>query len=307
MLSRTGVWARSKELGIHKLAGPVRIICDAYSGACNPDELDYLLELKQVELRTRDSLHAKVFITPTSVITGSANASANGLGQEGGEAKNLEAVAFVAETKFRYAAKKWFQRIWRWDSRPVTDETIEEIRPIWKRRRRHRPANTSARSLFAVFRDTPEWFKDRNIRVVAYDGCEPSPDVMRKFNAIAADLYNPRDLRGKGDLPFFEDNGKWDIAPGEYVLHFDIDVSRRRASFQNFWRVRDVRPFYRVAGKRIVLCDLVTEFKGLRLIRAEAKALERPILDYVARGDFKKDNVDNLLNIPLVRLADILK
>jgi hypothetical protein len=36
----------SKTLGIEMIGGPVRILCDAYSGACNPDELEKLLERK---------------------------------------------------------------------------------------------------------------------------------------------------------------------------------------------------------------------------------------------------------------------
>jgi hypothetical protein len=71
------------------IEGPVRILCDACSGACNPDELAKLLE-GRFDLRTRNGLHAKVVITSVSVIIGSANASANRLGQESEEANNLE-------------------------------------------------------------------------------------------------------------------------------------------------------------------------------------------------------------------------
>jgi hypothetical protein len=70
----------TKTLGIDIIKGPVRILCDAYSGACNPDELSKLLQL-DVDLRTRNGLHAKIVITSTSLIVGSANASANGLGR----------------------------------------------------------------------------------------------------------------------------------------------------------------------------------------------------------------------------------
>jgi hypothetical protein len=58
-----------KTLGMDLVEGPVRILCDARSGACNPDELKHLLQRGFV-IKTRNGLHAKVAITSTSVIVG---------------------------------------------------------------------------------------------------------------------------------------------------------------------------------------------------------------------------------------------
>jgi hypothetical protein len=100
-------------LGLRRIAGPVRILCDAYSGACNPDVLEQLLEMENVHLRTRDGLHAKVFMTSTSLIVGSANASANGLGQEAGEAGKFEAAAVLTYQRCIDKARGWFESMWK--------------------------------------------------------------------------------------------------------------------------------------------------------------------------------------------------
>jgi len=53
----------TERLGLDKIRKkPVRIICDLWSGACNPNELQKLLD-RGFKLRTKDRLHAKVYIT----------------------------------------------------------------------------------------------------------------------------------------------------------------------------------------------------------------------------------------------------
>jgi hypothetical protein len=76
-------WGKNatERLGLDQINKPVRIICDLWSFACNPKEMTKLLEAG-FELKTEDGLHAKVYLTTRSVIVGSANASANGLGEE---------------------------------------------------------------------------------------------------------------------------------------------------------------------------------------------------------------------------------
>src|SRR5262249_48630666 len=83
-----------KTLGLDVFNGSVRILCDAYSGACNPNELKSLLK-RGFAVKTRTGLHSKVAITLNAVVIGSANVSANGLGQEGEEANNFEAAALI--------------------------------------------------------------------------------------------------------------------------------------------------------------------------------------------------------------------
>ncbi|HLW90446.1 MAG TPA: phospholipase D family protein [Roseiarcus sp.] len=85
------------ELRLNGIRKPLRILCDLWSGACNPKELGVLLELPNVELRWFDHLHAKIFWTPACAVVGSANASTNGLGQEGKETSGLVEAALCTD------------------------------------------------------------------------------------------------------------------------------------------------------------------------------------------------------------------
>jgi HKD family nuclease len=55
---RTAEWKAKK----------VRVICDARSGACNPQALKDLKKQIGSNLRTNDRLHAKVYWTPCKVV-----------------------------------------------------------------------------------------------------------------------------------------------------------------------------------------------------------------------------------------------
>lgn len=298
-----------KTLGIDMIKGPVRILCDAYSGACNPDELSKMLAM-DLDLKTRNGLHAKVVITSTSVIVGSANASANGLGQEGEEAGNLEAAALIKNQKCLENARTWFNSKWK-DARKVTPEIIREIRPIWQERRRVRPAQTAKSStLLGVLLAEPAWFVDREIRLVAYEGTDISKEARAKFEAIKRNLYHPKRLQKydtAGEIPLYEDDGKWKISAGEYIIDYVINRKRKKALFGGLWRVRSHDAFHKAGhGSRIILCDKLRNFKGLRLRPADGTRLGRFVFKYVSNNGFKKDRNRSMLDISLDKLAQIL-
>jgi hypothetical protein len=97
-----------KDLDSTKIDTRVHILCDLTSLACNPYELEKLLR-PGFKLKSKDGLHAKVYITANGVITGSANASTNGLGVEGDENDlNLEAAIACSDKIVVSDANKWF-------------------------------------------------------------------------------------------------------------------------------------------------------------------------------------------------------
>ena len=61
--------------------GEGQILCDLFSGGCNPKEIEKLMGVG-LEVRTLGGMHAKLWTNGDSVILGSANASTNGLGFE---------------------------------------------------------------------------------------------------------------------------------------------------------------------------------------------------------------------------------
>src|SRR4051812_26192393 len=50
-------------LGLATQTGEIRVVCDAQSGACNPDELAQLSEMLHVKLHWKNGLHAKLLLT----------------------------------------------------------------------------------------------------------------------------------------------------------------------------------------------------------------------------------------------------
>ena len=82
----------------HDRPASVRAICDLLSGACNPDEIETLMQLG-LSVRTLDRLHAKVWIGGDDVIVGSANASRNGLPGEDEQGANLEAAVLSQDPR----------------------------------------------------------------------------------------------------------------------------------------------------------------------------------------------------------------
>jgi phosphatidylserine/phosphatidylglycerophosphate/cardiolipin synthase-like enzyme len=132
-------WGKNavRTLGLNRSKALIRIICDAYSGCCNPAELGVLLRKKSFHIKWFKGLHSKVYITPNYVVVGSANASSNGLGDESVQASNVEAAVLVSHGGFRTSVEAWFDELWR-SASDLTDADMPRIRDLWKTRQRSR-------------------------------------------------------------------------------------------------------------------------------------------------------------------------
>jgi PLD-like domain len=121
-------------------AKKVRVICDALSGACNPQALKDLKKQIGPDLRTNARLHAKVYWTPNKVVITSANASASGLSLEDGEVDgNIEAGVESTSEDLLIAAKRWFDALFESEgTEEVDDDVIAQAEQMWKTRRHGR-------------------------------------------------------------------------------------------------------------------------------------------------------------------------
>ena len=130
------------DTGLHeridsKNSGPVQIICDLFSGSCNPNPIKTLISKKRVEVKTLRGFHAKVWICGHDVIVGSANVSINGLGSDDKESKagNVEAAVKVSDGDVARKIQSWFREQWdRNDCVNVTKREIEKAEKIWRAR-----------------------------------------------------------------------------------------------------------------------------------------------------------------------------
>ncbi len=112
-----------------------RLVCDITMGGTNPAELEKLGAPNNPNLRHVPGMHAKVYLSDQGLVTGSANASSNGLGFAS-KAALVEAGTFHAPDEHAFAAAAaWFERLWR-RSLQVDEATLEAARAAWLRRPR---------------------------------------------------------------------------------------------------------------------------------------------------------------------------
>ena len=139
-------------LGVDPRRRRLTLLCDAWSGACNPYVLRDLAARDNVRVLDVPGLHAKVMIADDHVVIGSANAS--GAAIQGGK---LEALAVVRDAGFQREAARWFDGVARTGTslRGVLGRPAEFARLVEKWRRQHRPSGRRPTLLEALEANEP--------------------------------------------------------------------------------------------------------------------------------------------------------
>lgn len=159
-----------------------RIIINLASGATNPSEIEEISKSKNCKIKQLDNLHAKVFISNTATIVGSANLSANGLGLEGNETANLEEAGFVISPST--SNRQWFEDMWS-KSREISKDDLKLAHEKWALRRKNRPVVIKNGSI--------EFLKNRNIElIVAWE--EIDPEVKKEADKSFKSDENNREI-----------------------------------------------------------------------------------------------------------------
>lgn len=215
----------------------VTIIADVFSGGCNPDELEKLRKMYGRKFYYHERLHAKVYLSDIGIVVGSANASTNGFGAEGVDAKSLqEAVLFSNDPSVMTSAQKWFENL-EGDVKhnQVTKSIIKKVKLIWDKRKK-------GRRFFKDFVESVEAgdyenrFRDTYIVIANYadenqvENAEEAKDTASKkhpdvINLKDTDWYCDVDKKfpyGKNVFGFMfgrkniEIEGEWKIRPKRY-------------------------------------------------------------------------------------------
>ncbi len=258
-----------KRLGIGD-AAKMRVACDLYSGACNPAAIKDLLDAG-ASVFDVPGIHAKVYLGSTAMVVGSANVSANGLGEEGVEIiDGLEAGILSDVTADLLQANDWFSKLLS-GREPIGQEVLTELKRLWSLRRHGRPKRSTGTLVEAMARRDPV-LGDRAFKMVVYAAEEPTSRVKKAYKA-----YDPTPIKDGDPYPYFFDARGWKLCQGDLILSFESEG--KSLSCEGVWRVRDVLD-------RGDLVPLVFEKAplGLKVGRRERSVLTKQVRALIMRG-----------------------
>lgn len=104
--------------------GSVKLLCNARSPATNPYLLKELLDSGNIEIRSFEKLHAKVYCFDNGVVITSANATPNGLGEG-----LLEAACRIDNSRDLKKIREWFDSLWE---SSLTENISDYPQSTWK-------------------------------------------------------------------------------------------------------------------------------------------------------------------------------
>lgn len=237
----------------------ITIICDLRSGSCSFEEIEKILKL-EIQIKTLDRLHAKIYWTDKSAVIGSANASANGLGMENSEQlMNYEACIETDDAKIVSEIKNWIDCKILPRSEEVNLSNLLEFK-VNNNTRKKRPSYS--KSIFNLI-DNPENFEDRDWYVYSYDQIEISKRGQEETDNIKNKYGN--------DFDSWEyDDGK--SSAGRIV----IDQIRHDNKFQpaTIWRHADLKPIKVGNKKWIHAAHKLKNIEGISLDKESRKIIK---------------------------------
>lgn len=268
----------------------IRIICDLLSGACNPAEIETLMQLG-ITVRTLDRLHAKIWINGDDVLVGSANASRSGLPSEDeqGASANIEAAVLSQNPDLAREVTDWFERQWC-ASTDVQGRHLDLARQLWKRRSSGRGFTST---LIDTIRNPAPSDQFFDLRVVAYPGLEVSPQAEEFVTANAGRYFTDDEWDDFGDeSPWFEwplDGLDW-CRPGTVFIDFTCPPEGGEFTFNGFWQMRHCPPV-ELPDMRLTLLTKLPHFNGYSLSQQERGAIVRRIQETVVQRGYETDEL----------------
>ncbi|MGP1664880.1 MAG: phospholipase D family protein, partial [Rhodanobacter sp.] len=173
-----------EELGLDKRKGKFRVLLDLSAGATNPKVVKALLKLSPEGVKCVPRFHAKAYIATAEMVVGSANASANGLGSEGTEAKRWHELGVICDDAAAVVdAKRWFKNLWG-SAEPISPGILKRAVNAWDLMQKTRPRDvTDETNILAAALADPARFTGLGWFVVV-----TTSDLSKKGNKDAAEL-----------------------------------------------------------------------------------------------------------------------
>ena len=296
------------ELALSKLPDKkqVRILCDLFSGACNPVEM---LKLYKSGFRFKavDKLHSKVYCSEAAVIIGSSNASANGLAFGAKDlSDNIEANVFVDDRRFVATIAEWFDEFWE-SGTWVDPKLIDQSKPIWNANAGR--GRLSTESLLAKLKKAPQLAAKISANVIFFLEVDYSTEAKKRFKQLGAGQYNEAQRRINAfEFPMYEDDSGWPTRPGQVYVELVSYKPGSRPAFSGVWKVRaknhEIRSPTRLSPKnRIILLDRELSLGGQRISTEDAKHMGEAIVLYMNQNRLwkKTDDHGNFFEMPFAQ------
>jgi len=211
-------WGTGSEHILDELNAKARLICNLLSGGTNPAPIAILRGRNNIEVRHFAELHAKVLLTNSVAIVGSANFSTNGLHYEADEIRGWrEAGLLSQDSSVLHSAQQWFDQLWS-ESRAITDADMNQAALAWEKARRYR---TIAKTGNPDQLPTRAEMIDRTIYVVIW-GEEASKEAEGQIGQVRRAQKGRRE--DAEELDYYED---WKALPKNSSL-IDVHIGSRR-------------------------------------------------------------------------------
>lgn len=266
-----------EELGLGREGLEVEVVCNLDSGACNPDEIGWLMSHgDRVKVRSNPRLHGKVYWTPSAVMIGSSNASSNGLVIEGGPSTGWsEANVLTVDPAMIAAASLWIDEQ---GADPgayeITPSQLALAKALWAERRGNAPSGLPLKQhLLAAYRAAPDHEVWRKVKVVVWSS-DLSPAGQQEFLDAGYEF---------GESSAYERMHE-DLSGGDLLI--DIRLMGKRASFFGYYSVPS--PKIESAALTIVQrrkCLAVPGFGHLTLGPEEEEQILKLAPGLLAKGD----------------------
>ena len=286
----------------------VRVICDLMGGACNPSPIAKLRRLG-TNVKTSDGMHAKVWVRGDSVIVGSANVSANGLGfdDKGVTIGNHEAAVLIHDGRFAESVNSWFDELWENDGEFVNDDHIDWARNRWQIRKNSgdKKPVSSRTSLLQRVRELKASNKGfENVKVLVYENGEYSNPVEKYLESDALEEHFPLTALSQASSrrscwECFDKSWRFEI--DDVYLDFSYPQGTKTGlKFNGIWRI--VSPsgeFTKVGDSYIVLCLQEIECDGYVFGRSDQNEIKRMIRRCIEEMDWETDKAGWLVDMRL--------
>ncbi|MCZ7487174.1 phospholipase D family protein [Rhizobium rhizogenes] len=289
----------SATLGISSRSKPLKIICNLESGACNPSEIRKLLKMTpNVEVRTNPRLHAKVYWTPSAVVIGSSNASANGLAVEGRELSSwAEANVLTTEHKMLEQTSTWFDALFA-ASNPIIDSDLNLAEELWRRRQFSRPMIMKTNvGLIETVRNNLDHQLWTSVKVTCWqDGLSAS--AASRLSAIVDDHHSG------GEISAYEG---WQMYLKEDDWTFDFFIEKDGSiSFNDIWKIIPALPASPDLSLAVKREKFVLEgFGKIEFTDEDKRELLRAIPHFLAQRKLRKLPEQNERNAVFDLLAAV--